>query len=131
MFISPFPDNFTASQRIDKLQTLSKRERSLRNTMPVIINSFNQPTYLLRLLLQLADNGFENLVVYDQASTSPDCVALLHSKIARSLCRVIFNKQNAGPRSFFYSEYYETLPNNFIFSDPDLELAEDLPLDFL
>ncbi|MCJ2123704.1 hypothetical protein [Methylobacterium sp. J-077] len=41
------------------------------------------------------------------------------------------NSSNDGPRSFFDSDYFKNAPNYFIFTDPDIELPDHLPKDFL
>jgi hypothetical protein len=101
----------------------------LANT-PILIPVFNNPTYLSRMLDQLRSKGLRNIVVVDNASTSPQMKSFLQ-KIPPEITLVRLTR-NLGPRDIFQSAVnLQHLPNVFCVTDPDLELNRDLPDDFL
>ncbi|MBW3616973.1 MAG: glycosyltransferase [Proteobacteria bacterium] len=93
--------------------------------VPVLINCFNQPTYLRMMLDQLSRLGCRNLVVVDQASTYPPLVRLL-AEIEREVT-VIRLRDNNGPHWLFTSGFSSMLPEYFIYTDPDIQFPADMP----
>jgi len=65
----------------------------------------------------------------DNCSTCTDTIDYLKNVN----CKVIFNKENKGPwiRSDNHTEIYNSLPDRFILTDPDLEFNENLPSNFI
>jgi len=108
------------------------REFLLRNTMPVFINSFNQPTYLKNLVGKFRDNGFRNIFILDNGSTSPELSEYYRGIDPKSgEVRVLYYNENRGPRYFHESGLYKMLGGtNHLYTDPDLDF-DTLPANFL
>ena len=106
-------------------------ETLLRQALPVIINSFNQPTYLLRMVGLLVGAGFRNIWVIDQASTTPDTRNALALVESSGRCRVFHLRDNLGPHWFFRSELFGLAGGLFAYTDADLDFPAGLPPDFL
>jgi hypothetical protein len=90
--------------------------------MPILIPTFNNPTYLANLLMQLRQ--FRNVlpVVIDNGSDFPRMVVLLQEIKSRGVY-VIKANQNLGPRFVIEnSRILRLLPKIFVLTDPDLEL---------
>jgi glycosyltransferase involved in cell wall biosynthesis len=97
---------------------------------PILIPTFNNPTYLDGMLSQLRARMLSNILVIDNASTFPEMREYL-SKLTADV-RVIYLPENSGPRSILQADSnYASLPDVFCITDPDLELNADLPEDFL
>jgi glycosyltransferase involved in cell wall biosynthesis len=97
--------------------------------VPIIVNSFNQLTYLRIMVEQLTALGCENLMVLDQASSYPpllDYLAELESSFP-----VVRLKENHGPHWLFTSGLSMTLPDFFIYTDPDIRFPADMPRSFI
>lgn len=93
--------------------------------VPVIINSFNQLTYLKIMVEQLERIGCEELIVLDQASTYPPLLDYLDSIDRR--VTVIRLRENNGPHWLFTSGLVPSLPDYFIYTDPDIRFPQDMP----
>lgn len=106
-------------------------EGELRRITPVYVNSYNMPTYLGRIVLSLRENGFENIIVLDQASSNPDVSKLLLDLEVNNSARVRRMKVNRGPRYFFDALHYRKAGRHFIYTDPDIELPDPMPVNFL
>ena len=96
-------------------------EQVLRRSTPVVINSFNQLTYLKNIVSKLVDAGFRNIYVLDQASSYPPLLSYL-SDLAKSGDVLLWAlPENKGPRFFFESHAFEVFGRApFIYSDPDI-----------
>jgi hypothetical protein len=104
--------------------------RTLTNSTPIYIPSFNNPTYLLNFIKQLEKNGAKDIVVIDNNSTYPpmkECLSIIDQKY-----KVIRLDQNFGPHYILRNkQFYQSLPELFCLSDPDLEFSTSLPVDFI
>jgi hypothetical protein len=97
---------------------------------PVIVPCFNNPTYVKQMYSRLRGIGLPNVILVDGHSTYPPMLDLL-DEISRQ-STVVRLKDNFGPHHFFRDEeFYNSLPAVFCVTDPDLDLNELLPLDFL
>ncbi|RYB02187.1 glycosyltransferase family A protein [Lichenibacterium ramalinae] len=106
-------------------------EALLRRTVPVVVNSYNQPTYLLRMVARLIAADFRDIWIVDQASTTPEthqALALLESS---SRCRIYRLRENAGPHWFFRSDLFRLVGSVFVYTDADLDFPHPFPPDFL
>jgi hypothetical protein len=100
---------------------LALPEIILRRSTPVIINSFNQLTYVRDIVTRLRGEGFCNIYVLDQASTYPPLRQWLDGTHERGEALPLFSNQNKGPHDFFVSRMYDMFGGApFIYSDPDL-----------
>ena len=106
-------------------------ESIFRSTIPIIVNSFNQPTYLLRMVARLVSQQFRNIWVIDQASTTSETRRALKLLETSSCCRIYYLQGNNGPHWFFGSELYKLAGDLFVYTDADLDLSEHLPSNFL
>lgn len=99
------------------------------NLVPVIIPTFNNPTYLSGIIGQLSRRGLTNLIIVDNASTFPPMLDCLRRLSANYSVRRMAD--NAGPRRAWEDrEFFDSLPNLFCVTDPDLRLNAALPRDF-
>lgn len=93
--------------------------------VPVIINSFNQPTYLRTMMEQLASLDCGEIIILDQASTYPPLLDYL-KEIERTVT-VIRLRENNGPHWLFTSGLSRSLPEYFVYTDPDIVFPPDMP----
>jgi hypothetical protein len=105
-------------------------ERRLRAELPVYVGSFNQPSYVRQMVVTLRANGFGNIVIADNASTSPKTRTLLAELEALAGVRVWHLGENIGPLKTV-QRIKAREPGAFVFTDPDLELSPTLPEVFL
>jgi hypothetical protein len=100
---------------------LSTGELILRKTLPVIINVFNQYTYLKNLIDKLSEDGFVNFIILDNASTYPPLLNY-YGTIGKSYKAIIIHYgENRGPHFFHMKGLYKTfgsLPH--LYTDPDV-----------
>ncbi|WP_143541785.1 glycosyltransferase family A protein [Rhodoferax fermentans] len=115
---------------------MNVQEMVLRRTIPVVINSYNQLTYLKNLIQKFIENKFTNIYVVDQCSTFPPLCSFL-STINQNCPQVfpIYSDKNNGPRWFIENSVYHMFAAEcFIYSDPDIifdRLADDFVFRFL
>jgi hypothetical protein len=93
--------------------------------VPVVINSFNQLTYLRTMLGQMDRLGVSKVYVLDQASTYAPLLDYL-KEIERTVT-VIRLRNNNGPHWLFTSGFSSLLPRYFIYTDPDIVFPETMP----
>jgi glycosyltransferase involved in cell wall biosynthesis len=93
--------------------------------VPVVVNSFNQPTYLRIMIDQLLALGCRHIMVLDQGSTYPPLLDYLTS--IETVATVIRLKENNGPHWFFTSGLSTMLPEYFIYTDPDIAFGPEMP----
>lgn len=110
---------------------MTPKELALRKTVPVIFNSFNQPTYLRNLIDRLSSEGFRNLYVLDQASSNPDLLNYYRGGASDSGCTILYLGKNMGPHYFYLAKLYEMFEGYpVIYTDPDVYIDKLAP-DFL
>ena len=96
-----------------------------KDSIPTFIPTFNQPT-LLKMTLEQLDGKSDNIVVYDNASTSEDMLELLE-EISGDI-DVVFSNKNTGPRIFTEDiQILSLMPDYFVVTDPDLIYNDLLP----
>ena len=118
----------TSEQNVD--DSFPTAERILRESVPVFVSSFNQPTYLENTVHWLDRNGFKNVAVLDQDSTAPRLREVYSTLEEAGLCRVIRLGRNLGPRATV-SLLFQSGLGSFVFTDPDLDLPDPPASDFL
>lgn len=102
----------------------------LQTEIPVLVPTFNNPTYAANMLQQLRRLGFKSIVVVDNASTTEAMHRWLD--IAESVATVIRSPANNGPRhTLLTPTELALLPQRFCLTDPDLQLNAALPENFL
>jgi FkbM family methyltransferase len=101
-----------------------------QSAIPIIIPSFNNPTYLRNMVLQLQKFRLSNIIIVDNGSTFPAMRDYLLK--AENEVEVIRLRENRGPRDIFLApENLTLLPDYFCVTDPDLEFNTALPADFV
>jgi|GEM_PF-1874368 hypothetical protein len=105
-------------------------QTNFTSSVPVYISTFNNPTYLENFINQLESNGVKNIKIVDNNSTFPRMKQLLES--IKHKYEVIRLDKNFGPHYLLrIKSVYESLPEFFCLSDPDLEFSKNLPKDFI
>lgn len=115
----------------DIKEVLQKLENNDNTTLvpedvPIIIPTFNNPTYLKMMVDQLETLGWTNIIVGDNNSTFPPMIDLLNELSEKYY--VVRWAENHGPR--YYTENKKVcsmMPKYFIVTDPDLILNKDMP----
>lgn len=95
-------------------------EMMLRTTTPVVINSFDQLTFLRPMVQQLCASGFKNIIIIDQNSSYEPLRSYLKEGSQNRLFTLLTMSQNVGPRHFFSMDLLEAMPRFFFYTDPDL-----------
>lgn len=99
---------------------------------PLIIPTFNNPTYLKNFIEQKALESFSRIEIYDNGSTFPPMIQLLQEIEKKDKVNIRRLNSNYGPHYVLRNpEIYSTLPDIFCLSDPDIEFSSQLPEDFL
>lgn len=107
----------------------SKYNASNYKQIPIIINNFNRLGYLKKLIPSLQRRGYTNLIILDNASTYPPLVEWYKNECN---VRVICLDDNYGHTALWTSGAIEEFKNDyFVYTDPDLELVDECPEDFL
>lgn len=107
----------------------SKYNATNYKSIPIIINNFNRLTYTKRLIESLQHRGYNNLFILDNASSYPPLVEWYKNECD---VRVVFLDGNYGHTALWASGMIRQFGNDyFVYSDPDLELVEECPDDFL
>ena len=101
-----------------------------KSQIPVVVPCFNNPTYTARMLKQLSGLGFQNVMLFDNASTSPEMLTWLTH--VENLVKIVRLCKNEGPRYPALDPLsLAFLPRRFCVTDPDLDFNDRLPTDFL
>jgi hypothetical protein len=101
---------------------LPTQEILLRRSLPVVVNSFNQYTYLKNLLEKLESDGFRNFMIVDNNSTYAPLLSYYDELNKSGKAAVILYGENKGPHFFHMKGVYKlfgSLPH--IYTDPDLD----------
>jgi hypothetical protein len=95
--------------------------------IPVYIPTFNNPTYVRNMLRQLRSLGLESITLVDSASTYGPMLDLLDGVG----CQVIRQASNCGPHLYCGDPLFNSFPDLFVLTDPDLQFNAKLPADFI
>lgn len=96
--------------------------------IPIIINNFNRLSYLQKLINSLWRRGYRNIYIIDNASTYPPLLEFYRTW----QFPIIRLKENMGHRALWESSLINKFKSKFyVYTDPDLELVEDCPDDFM
>jgi len=107
--------------------------------VPIVVVCFNNYRYVENTLNQIRRiNGdyYKNIIIMDNCSTDLDTVEYLKTVDVK----IIHNHTNSGPWIGTMSAHanintnkhvYDTLPDKYILTDPDMELNEKLPVNFI
>jgi hypothetical protein len=107
------------------------QEIILRRNFPVVINSFNQPTYLKNITSKFKEFGFRNIYILDNASTNNELLKFYEELKSDLDFLTIFYNRNNGPRFFHLDDIYHILGGTpHLYSDPDIDF-DFLPENFV
>jgi hypothetical protein len=94
--------------------------------IPIIIPTFNTPSYLKSMIDQLEERGWTNIIIGDNGSTYPPMVEMLDT-LSKKYHVVLWGK-NLGPRVYTENkDICSKMPKNFIVTDPDLLFNDRMP----
>lgn len=101
-------------------------------TIPIIIICYNNYKYVRNTVKQLIDINkelYQHIIILDNKSTCNNTVKYLRE----CNIKVIYNESNNGPWINPYTnvDIYNSLPDKFIITDPDLEFNKDMPSNFI
>jgi hypothetical protein len=102
---------------------MDSRELILRKSIPVFINSYNQPKYLENIIQNFKKNQFSNINVIDSCSTLA-IMAPVYEMLAKSGVHIFYYPSNLGPRHFQLSGLHKLtggIPH--IYTDPDINFS--------
>jgi len=96
---------------------------------PILINSFNRPTYLKLLVDQF--NALDiTPIILDNCSNSLELLEYYKAHTNKKFLLIKFDK-NYNHNVIFSNEIYLNLPNYFAYTDCDIKLNLNLPKNFL
>ncbi len=123
------PNKFATLPIINTDKICKKNKFEIKTKIPLVIPTFNNPTYVQRFINQISRYQNIEIILYDNASTYPPMLSLL--KNLENKFRIIWNQLNRGPEYVYQDlDFMKNLPELFLLSDPDLDLNPTLPLDF-
>jgi len=102
--------------------------------LPVIIPTFNNPTYMCNMIEQLRMFGFEyqDIIILDNFSKSPIMQEMLNHAAKKFGCHVVKKFTNDGPREYYKNkDLFNWLPEKFILTDPDIGINPNIPHNFV
>ena len=99
--------------------------------IPIIIVCYNNYKYVNHTLTQLKkinNDYYKNIIILNNSSNCVDTINFLKSVDVK-----VINNNNNGPwiNCHTNAHIYHTLPDKFILTDPDLELNENIPSNFI
>ena len=114
------------------LDGLPKREMILRKITPVVINSYNQPTYLKNIVNSFIENNFSNIFILDNMSDHPELLNY-YKEISESRShaniKILYYNKNYGPQWFHSARLHRIFGDTpHIFTDPDLAFDSFSPV---
>jgi len=111
---------------------MTPREITLRSTIPLVINVFNQHRYLEGMVQQFSASGFKNIVILDNGSSYAPLLSYYQGLTQIRIANIIYYNQNRGPHYFFLNNVYQHLFEStpFLYTDPDMAW-DDISEEFL
>jgi FkbM family methyltransferase len=100
--------------------------------IPIVVISFNNWMYVKNTIDQIKkinNEYYKSIIILDNNSYDDETIKFLNSVDVN----VFRNNENRGPwiSSRHNVEFFKTLPEKFIMTDPDLQLNENLPVNFI
>lgn len=105
---------------------------SIDMDIPIVIIAFNNYTYVKNMVNQLIDKNIKNIHIIDNNSSYPNL--LKYYEINKDLFTLHSMNKNYGHRVLFKNEnraLYDSLPNYFILTDPDIQINPNIPNNFI
>jgi len=98
-------------------------------TFPILINSFNRPTYL-KLMVEEFNKINYLPIVLDNNSTNKELLEYYEKNNKKKFILIRFDK-DYGNNIIYSNELYYNLPDYFAYTDCDLKLNHNLPKNFI
>jgi hypothetical protein len=100
--------------------------------IPIVIISYNNYKFVqntLKQILGINKDYYNNIIILDNCSNDKDTINYLQNVNVK----IINNSSNPGPwiSQHQNKHIYDILPSKFILTDPDLELNENIPTNFI
>jgi len=100
--------------------------------VPIVVVCYNNYRYVENTLKQIKKlnlDYYKNIIIMNNCSNDAKTIEFLNTVDVK----VIHNSTNAGPwiTTQHNTEVYNLLPDKFVLTDPDLELNEKLPSNFI
>jgi hypothetical protein len=104
--------------------------------VPIIIISYNNYRYVentIQQIKKLNESYVPNIIVMDNCSNDEETIKYLENLENLKNVKVIRNTRNDGPwvSCTTNSHVWETMPEKYILTDPDLEFNSELPSNFI
>lgn len=100
--------------------------------IPIIVICYNNYQYVentLNQIIKINKRYYDNIQILDNCSTCEETIHFLNNVN----CKVIRNSSNTGPwvTPSNNKHIYDSMPDKFILTDPDLEFNKNLPENFI
>ena len=102
----------------------------LKGEIPVIIICYNNGVYVENLACHFNKFNIKPIII-DNNSSDSGTIETLKKLVDDKVAYVAYSNKNFGHFVGFIDSIYKLLPNNFAYTDPDLQLNKDLPLNFI
>lgn len=129
--------NFRHTLRLKKTKILSSKlvdqvRKIIPNItdIPVIVVSYNNGVYVHNMCKQLNKLNIKPVVI-DNNSNDKKTLATLNGLSERGNAFIAYSSYNFGHGVGFIEPVYKLLPDIFAYTDPDLQLNDNLPKNFL
>lgn len=100
-------------------------------TIPIVIINFNQLFFLEKLVDDLLQRGFQNIVIIDNKSSYPPLLSY-YQKISQQVA-IEYMDDNYGHLVFFKTAYlqHKYARGYYVITDPDIGMNPRLPIHFM
>lgn len=96
--------------------------------VPIIINNYNRLSCLQKLIVSLEDKGYSNIYIIDNNSDYPPLLEFYRN----CTYEIFYLSNNLGFRALWESGIYKRFKRSYyVYTDPDMEVMEDCPADFM
>lgn len=123
--------NFITVKYNNFFNKIVRLQNKNNKSIPIIIISFNQYTYIKKLVSFLLENKFENIVILDNNSTYPPLIN--YYKEIKSIVKIHYLNRNFGHLAFWENKHiFEKYSKGYYaITDPDILPIENCPSDFM
>jgi len=101
------------------------------NNIPIVVICYNNYRYVentLKQIKKINEEYYKNIIIVNNSSTCLETINFLNNVDVK-----VINNINNGPWicSYANKHIYDTLPDKYILTDPDLELNANIPSNFI
>lgn len=123
--------NWVLAQKTKDISSQFKKALSEQvDIIPVIVISYNNGVYVNNITKQLQSFNITPIII-DNNSSSKKTHDILNDLERTNSAYVVRSQRNFGHMVGFLKPMYDLLPEVFAYTDPDLQLNESLPENFL